>query len=174
MHNNKIVLETDRLQLVEAVIEDADFFYELMNSPTWLEFIGDRNINSIEDAEYHIEYRMRKSYEEFGFGFYKVVVKSSGLPVGTCGLIKRPNLNHVDIGYALLPRFERNGYAIESAQALLKHATKTLKIYPILGVTTAGNVASQKILEKIGLRKIGTIPWGDEKVESLLYSNESD
>lgn len=169
-----IVLETKRIQLVEVEKQDASFLFELMNTPTWLEFIGDRNIKSIQDAERHIENAMRKSYLDFGFGFYKIVVKETGQSVGTCGLIKRPNLDHVDIGYALLPRFEGNGYAIESASALMTYGTDQLGLYPILGVTTQENVSSQKILEKIGLRFVGTIPWGDEPEAAWLYSNEKD
>jgi RimJ/RimL family protein N-acetyltransferase len=167
-----IILETERLRLEEAELTDAPFFYELMNSPTWIQFIGDRNIKTIEDAENHILNKMQPSYKEFGFGFYKIVVKANGKSVGTCGLIKRPNLDHVDIGYALLPQHEKNGYAIESATALMDHATNVLKIYPILGVTTMDNYGSHKILEKIGLKRAGTIPWGEEKEESLLFSNE--
>ena len=156
-----ILFETERLIIAETQKEDAAFYHEMVNSPGWLTHIGDRGIRTVEDAANFIENKVRPAYAEFGFGFYKIILKSNGNPIGTVGLIKRPTLEHVDIGYALLPEYEGKGYTSEAATRMLDHAINTLSINPVLGITTPTNFASHRILEKIGLRKVDTMEWMD-------------
>ena len=169
----RVVLKTERLLLVEARLSDAPFYFELMNTPGWLKYIGDRGIQSIADAEKYLAIRVIKGYLDQGFGFYIMITKRGQHKVGVSGIIKRPELDHVDIGFALLPQYERRGYAIEATRAVMDYATNNLGIYPICAITTYDNYASQKLLEKIGLRKYGIHMW-DDKEELLLYSNAKE
>lgn len=65
-----MILETERLELVEFIIADADFILRLLNTPGWLENIGTRNINSISDAENYLNNVLIPSYSINGFGFW--------------------------------------------------------------------------------------------------------
>lgn len=58
---------------------------------------------------------MRPQFERLGFGNYIMIRKSDGIKLGSCGLYDREGLDGIDIGYALMPQFERQGYAIEAA-----------------------------------------------------------
>ncbi len=166
-----ILLNTTRLILRHYSKTDAPFVYELMNSEDWFKYIGDRNIHSIADAETYIEDKYIPSYTENGYGGYMVILKETGLPIGACGLYKRPDLEHPDIGFAFLPDFMGKGYGFEAADGLMNYARTELKLSTILGITVQENKASQKLLEKIGLRQIDTMfIEGDEK-ELLLFSN---
>ena len=69
------VLETDRLSLHKFVIEDAAFIFKLVTDPSWLRFIGDRGVHSLEDAQKYILNGPVSSYERFGFGLYLVKTK---------------------------------------------------------------------------------------------------
>lgn len=168
-----IVLTTVRLQLREYTVEDAPFIYRLMNSEGWLEFIGDRQIKSVADAKAYIINHYLKSYALHGFGAYIVESKASGRPIGSCGLYKRDNLKHPDIGFAFLPEYFNKGYAFESAAALLDHARSNLKLDIFYGITLPTNQASIKLLKKLGLQDIDTIRMAEESEDLLLFSTKA-
>src|ERR1700694_1684577 len=121
----KLIAETERLRLREFAAGDAQFIVELLNSPGWLEFIGDRHIRTEEQAREYLVQGPVKSYQENGFGLSLVETKD-GVPVGMCGLIKRPALEHADIGFAFLPQFMGRGYAFEIASATMDYARNVL------------------------------------------------
>ena len=104
------------------------------------------------DARRYVETGPLASYERFGFGLYRVELRESGEPIGMCGLLKRDALPDVDVGFAFLPRFWSKGYAFESASAVLAHARDALGRGRILAITTPDNVASIRLLEKLGFR----------------------
>ncbi len=148
----KKLLETERLILEEITTDHADFLFKLMNDPSWLRFIGDRNIKSIEMAEDYIQNKIRPSYEKFGFGFYLTSLKKDDAPIGVCGLVKRPALEHVDVGFAFMPEYRRLGYGYESASAILTYAKAKLGIDHVVAITDLDNIRSIKLLEKLGLK----------------------
>lgn len=164
------LLTTRRLYISKATVEDAPFFYELLNSANWIQHIGDRGIKTVKDAADYIQNGLIYNYETLGYGFYKMVSKQESKPIGICGFAKREYLDHVDIGFAILPEYERKGYTYEASMAVLHYGNNTLKMKPILGITTIENTGSKNILLKIGLKEIGTILSDDNK-ELLLFSN---
>ena len=99
------VLETERLRLRQLTVDDAAFILQLVNDPSWLRFIGDRNVRNLDDARNYILKGPIASYEKFGFGLWLVELKADGMPLGICGLLQRDTLPDVDIGFALLPQF---------------------------------------------------------------------
>jgi len=73
-------------------------------------------------------------------------------PIGICGLLQRDTLAHPDIGFAYLPAFWGCGYGFEAAGAVLDNARQRLRLPQLLGLTSPDNVASIRLLEKLGLR----------------------
>jgi len=157
------LIETERLSLRELTANDAAFMYKLMNDPSWLRFIGDRNIKTIDDAKAYISNKLIPSYKEFGFGFYLTKIRKEETPVGICGLIKRPTLEYVDVGFAFMPDYRGKGYGFESASAVLEYAKNELGINYIVAITDLDNVRSIKLLEKLGL-----------KFEKIMKLDEND
>ena len=148
----EIILETERLYLRKFIPEkDASYFLELVNSPGWLKYIGDRKIHTEEEARRYIEGKVMKAYVEHGYGGYTIIEKSSGKQVGHAGLYKRPVLDHFDIGYAMLPQYYGKGYAFEAASAVLKFA-KAQGQGKIYAITVAYNERSIHLLTKLGLK----------------------
>jgi ribosomal-protein-alanine N-acetyltransferase len=160
--------ETDRLLLQPTSEEDASFLLELLNTPKWLKYIGDRNVHSVEEARSYIFQKITPQFQRLGFANYTVVRKSDGAKMGTCGLYDREGLEGVDIGFAFLPQYEGRGYALESAQKILEIGFDVFMLEKISAITTRDNIASQGLLEKLGLefRQMIRIP-GDE--EELMY-----
>ena len=167
----KYILETERLGLRQFNYGDTVFILNLLNSPGWLEFIGDRNVKTEEDAIRYLQHGPMKSYETSGFGLSLVELKTDETPIGMCGLLKRDYLEHPDIGYAFLPEFMGYGYAFEIASATLAYATQTLNIPTIMAITLPANEKSIRLLERISLKfdKAITPPPDDTKL--LLFSN---
>ncbi|MGJ8591702.1 MAG: GNAT family N-acetyltransferase [Aquaticitalea sp.] len=168
-----IIAETERLILSKLNLDDAAFFMELVNTPKWLKYIGDRNIHTIHDAENRIKEGHLKSYETKGFGFYKLLLKSeNNKPIGTCGLIKRDTLDDVDFGFAMLPAYERKGYGYESSLAILELAKSEFNLNRIAAITLPHNSNSIKLLEKLGFTYEKMVkPFEDEKELMFFAKN---
>ena len=161
--------ETDRLILKPTLDEDAEFIFELLNSPNWLKYIGNRNVTSIEKAREYIKFKMLPQLERLGFGNYTVVRKSDQAKIGICGLYNRDGLEGLDIGFAFLSEYEGKGYAFESANKLKQVAFDEFGITEIVAITTQDNVSSQRLLEKLGMRLTGTTKIPEDDEELLLY-----
>lgn len=157
--------------LEEFTAEDASFILSLLNSPGWLQNIGDRNVKSETDALQYIEDKLQHSYKTYGYGLYLVQLKS-GAKIGMCGLVKRAYLNAPDIGFAMLPAYMNQGYGYESAKAVLDYAKTNLNEDVILGITLPSNKASIALLESIGLSNRGEFNPPNDPDTLLLFSNE--
>ncbi len=147
----ELIAETDRLTIREMdSAKDAEFIFALLNSPKFIEFIGDRGVRSVDEAAKFIDDRYRRSYRDHGFGLYTVEVKTSSTPVGVCGFVKRDSLPGPDLGFAFLPLYEGKGFGTESARAVLNYGREKLKFTRVLAITTLNNEASRNLLSKIG------------------------
>lgn len=166
------IIETERLILRLQTTDDADFILELVNDPSWLRFIGDRGVRTVEDACEYIVNGLC-TYEQFGFCFYLVERKEDQIPLGLCGLIKRESLEDVDIGYAFLPKYWGKGYAYEAASATLAYGIDTLGLNRIVAITTQDNYASARLLEKIGLKFERLVRLSNDAAELRLFSFNS-
>ena len=164
------VLETERLLLRHLSVDDARFMLELMNEPSYIRFIGDRKIRSLEGAKVSITNGPIASYARNGFGLYLVELKETGESIGICGLIKRDTLEDVDIGYAFLPKFWLKGYAIESAMAVRNYAHEVLGLKRLVGITDPENVGSIRVLEKIGMKFEKMVRLSEDDIELKLFS----
>jgi RimJ/RimL family protein N-acetyltransferase len=166
-------IETERLLLRQFTLADTDFIIELVNSPGWLQFIGDRNIKTEADAQKYLLNGPLKSYELNGYGLSMVELKEDKIPVGMCGIIKRDTLDHPDIGFAFLPAFTGKGYAVEIAAATIQYAKEILELHPILAITVPDNHASIKLLERIGLRFVKAFYMPGDPDQLFLFSNKA-
>ena len=167
----KIILQTVRLSLREFCPGDTSFIIQLLNSQGWLDFIGDRNIRTSEDAANYLLNGPIRSYQENGFGLYLVVKKDTVEPIGMCGLINRESLEGIDIGFALIPQFTGMGYAREIVIATMQYACEVLKLPSLLAITVPHNARSIDLLEKTGFRFEKKINSPDTGEELLLFNH---
>lgn len=165
-----MIAETKRLLISKFTSFDAPFFLRLTNSPNCLKYIGDKNLKTVADAEIYLQDKTIKSYENFGFGFYKLILKENNKPIGTCGLAKREKLDNVDIGFAFLPEYERQGFGFEASVEIMRLAKSKFKLKKIVAITNPENHNSIKLLEKLGLVFEKTVNPFDEDKELLLFA----
>ncbi len=166
-----IIAETERLLISKVSLQDAPFFVELMNTPHWLKYIGDRNIRSVKDAEANLKNGILKSYKDNGFGFYKVLLKAeNNRTIGTAGLIKREQLDDVDVGFGFLPEYEGKGFGFEASVEIMKLAKSEFKLKKVVAITNPDNHNSIKLLEKLGLVFEKRVNPFEEDKELLLFA----
>ncbi len=163
------LLETARLSLRQLTNDDALFILELLNEPSFIQNIGDRNVRTIEDARAYILNGPVTSYEKNGFGLCLVVLKETNESIGMCGLIQRDGLEDVDIGYALLPKFWSKGYAIEAARAVKEYAKDVIGLKRLVAIVDPANEGSIRVLEKIGLRYETMIRLSADDIDLKLF-----
>ena len=169
MQNYK-TFETDRLIIQPTSTEDAEFIYELLNSPKYIQFVGDKNLKNIEDARNYIKSRMLSQLERLGYSNYTVISKSHNTKIGCVGLYDREGVDGIDLGYSFLTAFEGKGFAFEASRELKKAAKEEYGITHLNAITIKENIGSIKLLEKLGFkfREIINIP--NDSNELLLYT----
>ena len=166
------ILETERLILRQLTTDDAEFILGLLNEPSFIRNIGDRNVRTIDDACAYILNGPVTSYAKNGFGLYLVQLKETGESIGMCGLIKRDTLDDVDIGYALLPRYWSKGYAVEAAQATMAYGKDVIGLKRLVGIVDPTNEGSIRVLEKIGLRYEKMVRLSEDDIDLKLFGAE--
>ena len=167
--NNLKTYETQRLILKQTSIDDAGFILELLNTPKWLKYIGDRHVHSVKDAIEYIATKITPQFDRLGFGNFIVIRKNDNTKVGTCGLYDREGIDGVDIGFGFLPDYEKKGYAFEASIKIKELALETFKLKQINAITDLENLASQKLLAKLGLKYIKNIKLPDSEDELMFY-----
>lgn len=164
------VAETPRLVLRRLTPDDAPFYLRLLNEPTWLAHIGDRQVRTLDDAQAHIQAHILAPYDAQGFGMYLVQRRSDGVPLGLCGLVQRDALPAPDIGFAVLQAHEGLGYAREAAQAVVWQAFHVLQLPRLLAITAPTNQRSTRLLHALGFAFQGMVPVGDRSLRLYALS----
>lgn len=164
------IAETERLVLRRLEGDDAAFMLGLLNDAAFLRFIGDRGVRTLDEARAYIVNGPMASYRRHGFGFWCVVLRETGAAIGISGLARRDTLGDVDVGFAFLPEYRSQGYALESAQAVMRLAREVYGLRRIVAITAPANAASAHLLEKIGLRFERMIRVAGEREEIRLFA----
>ncbi len=162
--------QTERLIIRPTNETDAAFLVELMNSPGWLQFIGDRQVYTETTAVQYIKEKIIPQFERLGYGNYIIIQKTDQVKIGSCGLYDREGLEGIDIGYALLPQFQGKGYAFEAVNQLKDLAFSQFNLNAIHAITIKENVVSQQLLRKLGFlfQSFVTLPHKAEEI--ILFS----
>jgi RimJ/RimL family protein N-acetyltransferase len=144
------LMETKRLHIRELCLDDSSFIIELLNQASFIRNIGDKMVRTQADAIKYLNEGPMASYKRHGFGLNAVLIKGSTTPIGMCGLLKRDELSNPDLGYAFLPTFCGQGYALEAATAVLHDGKTRHGLSTVLAVTLPDNLRSQALLIKLG------------------------
>jgi len=162
---NVEAIETERLNLAEVDFIHTSFIFELLNTPGWLAFIGDRNIKSLEDAGNYVQ----KIQDSAVINYWVASLKETRTTIGIVTYVKRDYLAHWDIGFAFLPQYAKQGYAYEAAKRILAEVLKNPFSNYIVATVVKENIHSIKLLEKLGLTFQEEI---DRDGQSLLLYGE--
>lgn len=151
-------LRTARLVLRELEHRDVAFLLELLHEPLWLRFIGNKSVHDRGGAIAYIE-RARAMQATRRHGLWHVSLAADGTPLGLCGLIKRDELEDLDLGFGFLERHHGQGYAREAAHACLAYGRDVLGLATVVGVASPDNTPSCALLDKLGFRFERELDW---------------
>lgn len=153
------ILQTNRLKLRPISIHDAEFMLKLLNCPGFIRFIGDRQVRTMESCKAYIENMLANP----NITYWVIQLNQNETPVGVVTWVKRDFLPVPDLGYALLPEFEGNGYAFEASKAWLAYQKKENE--SVLAICQADNSASIMLLKKLAFEMESTF----EKEGHLMH-----
>jgi [ribosomal protein S5]-alanine N-acetyltransferase len=145
-----IILETKRLILRLLADSDQHMILQLLNEPTFIENIGDKEVRNLVDALNYISTGPLAMQKSLGFSLYCCELKSTGVPIGLSGLIKRKGIKHPEIGFAFLTKHCKKGYGFESSNAVVEYAKNVLQIETLQAICNPNNIASSRLLTKLG------------------------
>ena len=161
-------LDTERLELHPFTEADADFVLRLLTEPSFLRYIGDRGVHDLDSARRYIADGPVAGYARHGHGLLRVVRRADGASIGMCGVLRRDSLPDPDIGFSFFPDYWSQGYAQESARAVMDHARQSLDIGRILAITTQDNEPSMRLLDKLGFRFDRMVTMGTEELRLFV------
>ena len=148
-------LESDRLIIKDATVEEASFYFELFNDPDWITYINDKGLRSVEQTKTYLENTLPKNALLKGLGFFTVISKETNEPIGMTSALQRDKLDFIDVGYALLPKGRGKGYASEATLLMMEYIKNTFKQEKVYAFTLPENEKSKRLLENLGFAYIG-------------------
>lgn len=160
-----MIAQTNRLFLREFKPVDATFLYLLNKDPEVLQYTGDKAFESIDAAALFI--KKYDHYQKYGLGRWAVIGQWDQSFLGWCGLKYSPDLDEYDIGFRFFKTHWNKGYASEAAELALSLGFNRYHLNKIVGRVMKANIASIKVLEKIGLQFKKNIDFDGQ--EGLLY-----
>ena len=151
----EIKIETERLYFREFLAEDLEGLWELDSDPEVHKYLGNNPLTSKDQVPGIIK-NIQDQYKRNGIGRFAAFKKDDDAFIGWSGLKYIDNPEHGilgthDIGYRFIKKYWGNGYATESAKAGLAYGFDVMKLPLIYGIAHVYNIASNKVLKKIGL-----------------------
>lgn len=163
-----LTLETERLILRPFTLDDVEGFFELGSTPNLVRYVGGQLLRSLDEARESLIGRPLRDYAVYGYGRMACIERATGRLIGFSGLKYEPDLGETDIGYRFVEDAWGKGYATEAATASLRDGRERLKLQRIVGVVVPENVASVRVLKKIGLVFERSLEMHGDKVD--LYA----
>jgi ribosomal-protein-alanine N-acetyltransferase len=154
----QIFAQTPRLILREMLPTDAPGMFELDSDPDVHRYLGNNPIKTIKEAQQVIAF-IRQQYASYGIGRWAVIEKATGDFTGWAGLKftteeRNGHNNYYDVGYRFIKRYWGRGYATEAAIASVNYGFDVLKLDELFGMADVENIASNKALQKAGLKYV--------------------
>lgn len=161
----KIFAETDRFILREILPTDDEGLYELDSDPEVHKYLGNKPVTDREKIIGVINF-IRQQYKDNGIGRWAIIDKRTNEFIGWTGLkfvtdLTNNHKNYYDLGYRLIRKYWGQGIATETALISLDYAFNKLKIDEVYAAASCENLASNKILQKVGMRFIETFYYED-------------
>ena len=160
-------IKTARLTIRPINLSDSEFIFQLVNSEGWLKFIGDRKVNSVEDARQYIQ----RILDNPLYFYHVIELNDSQELVGVISFLKRDYQQFYDLGFAILPIFESKGIAFEASKAYLDTIQAQHLFENIIAITMPNNERSIQLLTKLGFTYQSVFDQGDDVL--AIYAMEN-
>jgi RimJ/RimL family protein N-acetyltransferase len=166
----QFIFQTPRLTLRQFTEADAPLLLALNSDPDVLKYLHEPLLQDEDHAKTILHSIIFPQYKK-NLGRWAIHTRENNEFIGWCGLKYRPELDEIDLGYRLMQKAWGKGYATEAAQYTLEHGFNILDLKLITGRAHVENLASIKVLEKIGMNFIGEGIVDDCQVRTYTKSN---
>lgn len=146
------ILETTRLNLRQFELGEEQLLFDLNKDWEVVKYTGNKPMKDVVEAREVLQEHILPQYEA-GIGRWAVMLKSNNEFLGWCGLKKQNG--QIDLGYRFFMKHWGQGYATESAKAVLAYAFKNLFLDEVIAHAAIANTSSLNVLEKIGMHRVG-------------------
>ncbi|MHC5353358.1 GNAT family N-acetyltransferase [Myroides sp. LJL115] len=151
------------ITLEKIKTNQAGFILELVNTPTWLEFIGQRNVHTLQQSVEYIE----KIIQNQDFEYYCILDKEQQT-LGVISFIKRDYLPLWDLGFALLPTNAKKGIAFLACNLFIDYLKENTSIKEICAITDPQNQRSISLLQRLCFNRIKSIRIDQDSLEYFI------
>ena len=162
------MLETTRLILKPATIEDAENLFKLNSDPEVMRYTGDQKFQSTLEAQKIINENLIPQFNNYQMGRFMIFLKD-GTFIGWCGLKYFLETDEVDLGYRLKRSFWGKGFATEASKVCLDYGFNNLNLKRIIGKAMPENIGSIKVMQKLGMTFRGYLRDPTDQQAFILY-----
>lgn len=148
------ILETKRLILRQIHEGDFEELYRMNSDPIIMKYVGDGSTRSREQMVKELEMLISHYTRKPGLGIWATILKENNCFVGASGLVYYDNTPEIEVGYRILKEHWNRGYATEASFGLLEYGFKTLGLNKLVSSAHVDNLASRRVMEKIGMTHI--------------------
>ncbi len=149
------IFETERLLFREFTMDDAGLIYDLNSDPVVTQYVHEPP-TTIENAPVVLANIILPQYKKYNHGRWAVHLKNTHEFIGWCGLKRMPEHTFPDLGFRYFKKYWGNGYATEAAKKTIGYGFNTLKLPGIFAAAHVDNTGSINVLEKCGMKYLGT------------------
>ena len=163
------VLQTERFTLRKITTEDIEEVIAIFTDPDVLRYtIVEPPCDNREEALAFIQWLQEHMFDRHTGLRWGITFRDQQKLIGTCGFhIYTEHHRHADIGYELLPAYWGRGYMTEITHFMVRWCFENLNLHRIQGDCTAGNIGSERVMEKVGFKLEGI--WRERDFEHGLF-----
>ena len=164
----QLITETPRLKLVKVIDRDLDQIFLLTGNEKVMEFFP--KVLSYEETQEMVQ-KIRYQYTEYGYCFWKVLLKPGGEFAGIAGLLHQEidNEPETEISYRILPEHWKKGYATEAAKACKQYAETKLGKKRLISLIHPQNDASIRVANRLGAKRSKSVFFIGEEHDVYVY-----
>ena len=167
------MLESERLVFVDYTKEDIWFLEKMLSNPNMVRYIGNGRVRNSEEALKFYEWIVGHYKLNENYGLKILKDKVTGENIGHAGLVPQivEGKEFIEVGYWIDEKHWGKGYASEVAHTLITYGLHVLKLPELIALVQKGNVASEKVAIKNGMKKEKVIVLNEKTVTVFLIKD---
>lgn len=164
-------ISTERLQIRPFQADDWTAVYAYLSNPQVTAWLPEGQLDQAQTQVFVTENQGEETKA------YAVTLRGADVLVGHLVYHLWFAPRTYELGWVFHPDYQGRGYATEAARALLQHSFATLQAHRVIATCQPQNIASWRVMEKLGLRREGHFRqciyrrddlWWDEYFYALL------